>query len=134
MTLHLPRLCMLSVNSIIGLWALWNVPIHNEDFHTYSIHCRWDKNRKHKGPCTDSVRFTQLWSKHSQFSGEGVGGCSPRKLLNFRRCSKNGWKCIHKIITILYSSVPTPLYNYIVTTDCNSRKAGTSLYWRRQKW
>ena len=31
------------------------------------VYNRWDKNRKRKVPCADSVRFTQLWSKHSQF-------------------------------------------------------------------
>ena len=30
--------CILSVNSILaGCVALGNIPIHNEDFHTYSI-------------------------------------------------------------------------------------------------
>ena len=28
---------------------------------------RWDENRKRRVPCTDSVWFTQFWSKQSQF-------------------------------------------------------------------
>ena len=39
MTLQLPLLCILSVNSILGRCVgLWNIPIHNEDFHTYRIY------------------------------------------------------------------------------------------------
>ena len=69
--LHLGLLhthCMLSVNSILARCeALWNIPIHNEDFYTYSIPSRWDKSRKRKVPCTHAARFTQLWSKQSEF-------------------------------------------------------------------
>ena len=34
---------------------------------THIPYGRWDKHRKRKAPCTVSVRFTQLWSKQSQF-------------------------------------------------------------------
>ena len=61
-------LWVLSVNSILGRCeALWNIQIHTEYFHTYSVHNRRHKNRKRKVLCTDSGRFTQLYLKHSQF-------------------------------------------------------------------
>ena len=34
---------------------------------THISYNRWDKCRKCKVPCTVSGRFTELWSKHSQF-------------------------------------------------------------------
>ena len=34
---------------------------------THISYNRLDKNRKLEVPCTNSVRFTRLWSKHSQF-------------------------------------------------------------------
>ena len=59
--------CPRSVYSILApCVALWTIPIHKEDF-THIPYNRWDKYRKRKVPCTVSGRFTQLWSKHSQF-------------------------------------------------------------------
>ena len=61
MTLHLPPLCMLSINCILGLCVpLWNIP--DSYWKVSHIPCnRWDKNRKRKRQCIDSGRFTQLW-------------------------------------------------------------------------
>ena len=64
MTLQLPPLCILSVNSILGCCvALWNILIHNEAFHIFHTTGE-SKNRKSKVPCTVSVQFTQLWSEN----------------------------------------------------------------------
>ena len=60
--------CHMPFHKLIPLFTLtgWNIPIRNEHFHTYSIQ-GWDKNRKRKVPCTNSVRFTQLWSNILSF-------------------------------------------------------------------
>ena len=66
MTLQLPPLGILSVNSILGRCvALWNIPIHNEHLHTYSIQYRMH--------CFSSINTALIW-KHSQF----------REVVNFR--------------------------------------------------
>ena len=56
--LQLPPHCILSVNSILARCVvLWNIPIHNEDFHAIG---EINTDRKRKVPCTVSVRFTRL--------------------------------------------------------------------------
>ena len=55
--------------SIVFLVVVWLFEIYRfiMKIFTYIPYNRCDKNRKRKVPCTDSVRFTLLWSKYAQF-------------------------------------------------------------------